>query len=330
MTMRTLNRFLIESSISMPLYNIIQYIISPAKLVSRKINIAGLENILGDAEATNVQGEEQKKLDVFANDEFINSLRKCTHCAAIISEETEDITYTPYESAEYIVAMDPIDGSSNIDVNVSIGTIFSIYKRKSTEGLTSLDDCLQPGTNQLAAGYIIYGSSTILVMTTGNGVNMFTLDPHLDKFYVSDVNVTTPKDGKIYSLNEGNYIKFPEGVKKYLKYCQENDKATNRPYSSRYIGSMVADFHRNLKKGGIFIYPRTEKDPNGKLRMLYECNPMSFLAEQAGGKATDGHVRLLEKVPGSLHQRTPIFVGSEAMVNKAMEFMNEFSPSPSA
>lgn len=326
--MQTLNRFLIESSIQMPLYNIIQYIIKPAKDLSRKINIAGLEDILGEAELTNVQGEDQKKLDVRANEDFIKSLSECTHCAAMISEETDNIIFTPFENAEYIVAFDPVDGSSNIDVNVSIGTIFSVYKRKSTSGPVTLDDCLQPGINQLAAGYIIYGSSTLLVMTTGHGVHSFTLEPHIDKFYLSELNIKTPVDGKIYSLNEGNYIKFPEGVKKYLKYCQENDKATNRPYSSRYIGSMVADFHRNLKKGGIFIYPSTEKDPNGKLRMLYECNPMSFLIEQAGGKATNGKERMLEVVPNSIHQRTPIFVGSTNMVDKATNLMIEFSERP--
>ncbi|MCX6188360.1 MAG: class 1 fructose-bisphosphatase [Bacteroidetes bacterium] len=322
--MQTLNRFLIESSIHMPLYNIIQFIITPAKELSRKINIAGLEDILGEAEATNVQGEEQKKLDVYANDEFIKSLNECTHCAAMISEETEVIIPTQYPNAEYIVAFDPVDGSSNIDVNVSIGTIFSVFKRKSTSGPVTEDDCLQAGSNQLAAGYIIYGSSTILVMTTGQGVHSFTLEPHVGKFYLSDTNIKTPLDGNIYSLNEGNYIKFPEGVKKYLKYCQENDKETNRPYSSRYIGSMVADFHRNLKKGGIFIYPNTEKDPNGKLRILYECNPMSFLIEQAGGKASNGSQRMLEVVPTSIHQRTPIFVGSTNMVNKATSFMEQF------
>jgi fructose-1,6-bisphosphatase I len=325
---QTLNRFLIESSIHMPLYNIIQYLIGPSKDLSRKINIAGLEDILGEAEAVNFHGEDQKKLDVYANEEFIKSLMECTHCAAIISEENTDIILTPFTNAEYIVAMDPVDGSSNIDVNVSIGTIFSVYKRKSTGGAITLEDCLQAGSNQVAAGYVIYGSSTILVLTTGHGVNSFTLEPHIEKFYLAETNIRTPLDGKIYSINEGNYIKFPEGVKKYLKYCQENDKATNRPYSSRYVGSMVADFHRNLIKGGIFIYPSTEKDPNGKLRMLYECNPMSFLIEQAGGTGSNGFERMLDVVPTSIHQRTPIFMGSTKMVEKAMAFMKEFSQKP--
>jgi fructose-1,6-bisphosphatase I len=323
--MRTLNRFLIESSTPMPLYNIMQSLLAPSKWLSRKINIAGLENILGDAEATNVQGEEQKKLDVLANEEFIKSLSECTHCCAIISEEDEEVTYTRYPDAEYIVAMDPVDGSSNIDVNVSIGTIFSIFKRTSKGGKVTMEDCLQAGSAQVAAGYIIYGSSTILVMTTGNGVHAFTLEPHVDKYYLCEGEIRTPANGKIYSLNEGNYNKFPEGVKKYLDYCKETDKETSRPYSSRYIGSMVADFHRNLKKGGIFIYPPTAKDPNGKLRMLYECNPMSFLMEQAGGKSTNGQQRLLDLVPEKIHQRTPIFIGSSNMVDKVMEFMGEVS-----
>ena len=215
--MQTLNRFLIESSIHMPLYNIIQFIIKPAKDLSRKINIAGLEDILGEAENINFHGEDQKKLDVHANEEFIRSLSDCTHCAAIVSEENDDIIHTSFTNAEYIVAMDPVDGSSNIDVNVSIGTIFSIYKRTSSTGPITLEDCLQSGTNQVAAGYVIYGSSTILVMTTGHGVHSFTLEPHIDKFYLSERDIKTPSDGKIYSINEGNYTKFPEGVKKYLK-----------------------------------------------------------------------------------------------------------------
>lgn len=326
--MHTFNRFMIEQSTPMPLYNIMQYLIKPAKLVSKKINIAGLENILGDVGEVNVQGEEVKKMDVFANDEFIASLSQCTHCCAIISEENDDIVYTPHTEADYIVAMDPMDGSSNIDVNIPIGTIFSVFKRKSKGGKATLDDCLQPGTAQLAAGYILYGTSTLMVITTGNGVHAFTLDPYIDKFYLSETDMMTPETGKTYSLNEGNYIKFPDGVKKYLKYCQENDKASGRPYGSRYVGSMVADINRNMRRGGIFIYPNTAKDPNGKLRLLYECNPMAFIAEQSGAMATNGFTRILEIQPTSLHQRTPIFIGSTEMVKKANEMMAEFSAAP--
>ena len=216
--------------------------------------------------------------------------------------------------------MDPLDGSSNIDVNVSVGTIFSIYRRITPAGTpVQLEDFLQKGTNQVAAGYIIYGSSTMLVYTTGNGVNGFTLDPSLGSYYLSNPNMRFPEDGKIYSINEGNYIKFPQGVKDYIKYCQREEE--NRPYTSRYIGSLVADFHRNMIKGGIYIYPSTSQSPRGKLRLLYECNPMAFLTEQAGGKASDGFRRILDIEPTELHQRTPFFCGSRKMVEKVEEFM---------
>ena len=218
-----------------------------------------------------------------------------------------------------------MDGSSNIDVNVSVGTIFSIYRRHSLSGPGLLDDFLQPGTELVAAGYIIYGSSTMLMYTTGKGVNGFTLDPSIGEFCLSHPDIKTPQSGSIYSLNEGNHLHFPEGVKKYIKYCQDEDKTTSRPYSSRYIGSGVADFHRNLLKGGIFIYPSTSKSPKGKLRLLYECNPLAFIIEQAGGKATDGLKRILELPIKELHQRTPLFIGSPYMVDKAMEFMQLYN-----
>jgi len=221
--------------------------------------------------------------------------------------------------------MDPLDGSSNIDVNVSVGTIFSIYRRLSLSGPATLEDFLQRGTEQIAAGYIIYGSSTMLVYTTGKGVNGFTLDPSIGEFCLSHPNMKTPEIGKTYSINEGNYVHFPDGVKKYLKYCQEEDDATKRPYSSRYIGSAVADIHRNLITGGIYIYPTTAASPNGKLRLLYECNPISYIIEQAGGKATDGFKRILEIEPKSLHQRTSFFAGSADMVTNACEFMTKHS-----
>jgi fructose-1,6-bisphosphatase I len=220
--------------------------------------------------------------------------------------------------------MDPLDGSSNIDVNVSVGTVFSIYRRISERGNHAVDDdFLQAGTDQVAAGYIIYGSSTMLVYTTGNGVNGFTLDPAVGEFCLSHPDVKMPKDGNLYSINEGNYIKFHTGVKKYIKYCQERDEKTNRPYVSRYIGSLVSDFHRNLLKGGIYMYPRSESYPDGKLRLVYECNPIAFIAEQSGGKASDGRKRIMEIKPESLHQKTPYFVGSTMMVEKVEEFIGE-------
>jgi len=222
--------------------------------------------------------------------------------------------------------MDPLDGSSNIDVNVSIGTIFSIFERVSKRGeLATMEDFLQEGTKQVAAGYVIYGSSTMLVYTTGNGVNGFTLDPSIGEFCLSHPNIKTPKNGTIYSINEGNYINFPSGVKKYIKYCQEKDAKSKRPYTSRYIGSLVADFHRNLLKGGIFIYPQTNKNSDGKLRLIYECNPVAFIAEQAGGLATDGNGRIMEIKPDSLHQRVPFYTGSTNMVKKTEEFLHFFN-----
>ncbi|MFI5142304.1 MAG: class 1 fructose-bisphosphatase, partial [Bacteroidia bacterium] len=275
----------------------------------------------------NIQGEQVKKLDAFANSQFIAALKAGGEVCAIASEENEEIIQINSEvskNAKYVVAMDPLDGSSNIDVNVSVGTIFSIYRRISLSGPGTIEDFMQRGTEQIAAGYVIYGSSCMLVYTTGKGVNGFTLDPSIGEFCLSNPNIKTPEDGNIYSLNEGNYLHFPDGVKKYIKYCQEEDLATNRPYSSRYIGSGVADIHRNLLKGGIYIYPTTTKSPKGKLRLLYECNPLAFIIEQAGGKASDGKGRIMEKNMKELHQRTPLFIGSSKMVEKAMEFIVKY------
>ena len=299
-----------------------------ARIINREVKRAGLNNILGDFGSTNVQGEEVKKLDVFSNEQFIHALKERGEVCAIASEENEGMIEFNGEfskTGKYIVAFDPLDGSSNIDVNVSVGSIFSIY-RKTTEGdCATLDDFMQPGVEQVAAGYVIYGSSTMLVYSTGNGVNGFTLDPSIGAFFLSHPNMQIPKTGKIYSINEGNYVHFPQGVKDYIKYCQVEDKDTSRPYSSRYIGSAVADFHRNTLKGGIFIYPSTSNAPKGKLRLLYECNPLAFLVEQAGGKASDGFNRILDIKPTSLHQRTPLFIGSPDMVEQAEAFMQKYA-----
>jgi fructose-1,6-bisphosphatase I len=300
-----------------------------AKIVNREIRIAGLADINGLYGTTNIQGEDQQKLDVYANNQFINALKHGGQCAAIASEENEDLiifgnAYS--QKGDYVVAMDPVDGSSNIEVNVPIGTIFSVYKRKSPSGSSaSVDDLLQSGRSIVAAGYVIYGSSTILVYTTGNGVNGFTYDPSVGLFFLSHPDMRVPEDGNIYSINEANYIYFPDGVKKYIKYCQVDDKSTNRPYNTRYIGSLVADVHRNMLRGGIFIYPGNQKNPVGKLRLLYECAPMAFIIEQAGGKASDGFTPILDIEPYDIHQRSPLFIGSRKMVEKAEEFMYQNS-----
>ncbi len=330
----TLNEFIIERQSEFPyakgeLSRLLSHIGIAAKIVHREVNKAGLVDILGEVGGLNVQGEAQKKLDVFADEQFISALMASGECCGIASEENQDIITFDGELAKdgkYIVTMDPLDGSSNIDVNVSIGTIFAIYRRISPRGhKAKLEDFLQEGTKQVAAGYIIYGSSTMLVYTTGRGVNGFTLDPSIGEFCLSHRQIKTPQRGKIYSINEGNYIKFPEGVKQYIKYCQEMDEETERPFSSRYIGSLVADFHRNLLKGGIFLYPSTASYPHGKLRLLYECNPISFLAEQAGGRATDGRGRrILDIKPDSLHQRVPFYVGSRQMVERAEDFILKY------
>ncbi len=331
--LKTLNEFIIERQAEFPyakgeLSRLLHHIGIAAKVVSKKINKAGLVDILGEMGEVNVQGEEQKKLDVFADFHFRAALKASGECCGVASEENQGIITFDTDLAmdgKYIVALDPLDGSSNIDTNVSVGSIFCIYRRLSKRGTRAvLEDFMQPGTEQVAAGYVLYGSSTVLVYTTGHGVNIFTLDPSIGEFCLSHPNIKTPESGNIYSINEGNYSRFPAGVKKYIKYCQERDEATRRPYTSRYVGSLVADFHRNLLKGGIFLYPQTENAPHGKLRLLYECNPIAFLAEQAGGKASDGTRRVLTIQPDTLHQRLPFYVGSIHMVEKVEEFLREF------
>ncbi|CFQ09348.1 fructose-1%2C6-bisphosphatase [Yersinia enterocolitica] len=331
--MKTLGEFIVEKQLDFShatgeLTALLSAIKLGAKIIHRDINKAGLVDILGASGVSNIQGEDQMKLDLFANEKLKAALKARGEVAGIASEEEDDIVIFDggrAENAKYVVLMDPLDGSSNIDVNVSVGTIFSIYRRITPFGTPITEaDFLQPGTKQVAAGYVVYGSSTMLVYTTGYGVHTFTYDPSLGVFCLSGEKVRYPATGCMYSINEGNYIKFPLGVKKYIKYCQEQDEATQRPYTSRYIGSLVADFHRNLLKGGIYIYPSTASHPQGKLRLLYECNPMAFLAEQAGGKATDGVNRILDIVPEKLHQRAPFFVGTKSMVEDAESFIAKF------
>lgn len=331
--MKTLGEFIVEKQHDFPhatgeLTALLSAIKLGAKIIHRDINKAGLVDILGTNGVSNVQGEQQMKLDLYANEKLKAALEARGEVAGIASEEEDDIVVFKGERAvngKYVVLMDPLDGSSNIDVNVSVGTIFSIYRRITPVGTpVTREDFLQPGNKQVAAGYVIYGSSTMLVYTTGYGVHAFTYDPSLGVFCLAQEKLRFPIKGNIYSINEGNYIKFPLGVKKYIKYCQEQDEPTQRPYTSRYIGSLVADFHRNLLKGGIYIYPSTASHPHGKLRLLYECNPMAFLAEQGGGKATDGYNRILDIIPQELHQRAPLFIGSQTMVEDAERFMKEF------
>lgn len=328
--LRTLGEFIVEKQADFPhasgdLSSLLASIRLAAKIVNREINAAGLGDITGAVGTENVQGEDQQKLDVYANDKFKAALEARDQVCGVASEEEDEAVAFNKElnqNAKYVVLMDPLDGSSNIDVNVSVGTIFSIYRRVSPIGTPPTEeDFLQPGHKQVAAGYVIYGSSTMLVYTTGNGVNGFTYDPSIGSFCLSHENMMIPEDGNIYSINEGNYIRFPQGVKKYIKYCQENVPEDGRPYASRYIGSLVADFHRNLLKGGIYLYPSTQSHPQGKLRLLYECNPMAFLIEQAGGLASDGVNRIMDLKPTELHQRVPFFVGSKNMVNKVEEFL---------
>ena len=297
-----------------------------AKIVNHEVNKAGLVDILGAAGDTNIQGEDQQKLDVYANEIFMSALVNREIVCGIASEEEDDYITLPGKhnahDNKYVVLIDPLDGSSNIDVNVSVGTIFSIYRRVTPLGMpVQKEDFLQKGNEQVAAGYIVFGTSTMLVYTTGHGVNGFTLNPAIGSFYLSHPNMTFQKNGNIFSINQGNYAHFPQGVKDYIKYCQEEKE--DRPYTYRYIGSMVSDFHRNMIKGGIYIYPTSSKAPNGKLRLLYECNPMAFLTEQAGGKATDGFKRIMDIEPKELHERVPIFCGSANMVEKAESFMQK-------
>ncbi|WP_114192381.1 class 1 fructose-bisphosphatase [Edaphovirga cremea] len=325
--MKTLDEFIVEkqqefSQATGDLTALLSAIKLGAKIINRDINKAGLLDILGE---TGSRGEVQMNLDLHANEKLKAALKARGEVAGIASEEEEKIVIFNNERSQngkYVILMAPLDGAENVEVNVTVGTIFSIYRRISPVGQPATEeDFLQPGNRQVAAGYVVYGSSTMLVYTTGYGVHAFTYDPSLGVFCLSHEKVRYPEKGTMYSVNQGNYIKFPAGVKKYIKYCQEQDEATLRPYHSRYIGSLVADFHRNLLKGGIFMYPSTASFPQGKLRLLYECNPMAFLSEQAGGKGSDGTGRILDITPEQLHQRSPFFVGVCSMVDDAERFI---------
>lgn len=327
----TLDEFTIEQTRQFPnatgeLSALLRDISLACKMINKQVNKAGLVDIIGKYGATNVQGEEQMKLDIFSDETLINVLRYSNECAGIASEENDDFVAFDDEysiNSKYVVLFDPLDGSSNIDVNASIGTIFSIYKRVSPVGQPcTLEDFQQPGTQQMAAGYIIYGSSTMLVYATRLGVNGFTLEPSIGEFCLSHPNMKCDENGKIYSLNQGNSCKYEKETLAFLDYCMKDDKENGLPLSHRYIGSMVADLHRTLIKGGIFMYPADKKNTNGKLRLMYECNPMALIIEAAGGIASTGKQRILEVVPNELHQRVPIYIGSKNLVEKALSFSN--------
>lgn len=321
----TLDEFTIQQLRMFPnatgeLSNLLRDMGLAAKRVNVEVNKAGLVDILGDAGTVNVQGEDVKKLDIFANNQFMGVLRHGISCAGIGSEELDEFVVFDDEvsnNSKYVCLFDPLDGSGNIDVNVSIGTIFSVYRRVSEKGKScTKEDFLQPGRKQVAAGYIVYGSSTMMVYATRRGVNGFTLDPSIGEFTLSHPNIKCPESGKIYSVNHGNFFQYDDKVKSYIDACQKKNKDNGGPYTQRYIGSMVADVHRNLVKGGIFMYPPTIDKPRGKLRLLYECNPFAFIVEVAGGRATNGKQRILDVQPTELHQRSALFIGSRNMMDE--------------
>jgi fructose-1,6-bisphosphatase I len=329
---QTLDEFTLQQLRDFPhatgeLSNLLRDIGLAAKRINVEVNKAGLVDILGDAGTTNVQGEEVKKLDVFANNQMVGVLRHGISCAGIGSEELDDIVVFDDETSnksKYVCLFDPLDGSTNIDVNVSIGTIFSVFRRVSELGKpATTEDFLQAGNKQVAAGYVIYGSSTMLVYATRRGVNGFTLDQSIGEFTLSHPDIKCPPAGKLYSVNHGNFFQYAENVKQYITACQKKDKTNGGPYTQRYIGSMVSDVHRNLIRGGIFMYPGTKDKPKGKLRLMYECNPFAFIAEVAGGKATNGDIRILDVQPTELHQRTPFFVGSVTMMEELESYLEQ-------
>lgn len=330
---QTLDEFTIQQLRNFPnatgeLSGLLRDIGLAAKRVNVEVNKAGLVDILGDAGATNIQGEDVKKLDIYANEQFIGVLSHGISCAGIVSEELDDIVVFNDETSnksKYVCLFDPLDGSGNIDVNVAVGTIFSVFPRISAKGSpVTVNDFLQQGIKQVAAGYIIYGSSTMIVYATRRGVNGFTLDPSIGEFTLSHPDIKCPEDGNIYSVNHGYFFQYPMGVQKYINYCQQKINTTDGGYTQRYIGSMVSDVHRNLIKGGIFMYPSLHNKPKGKLRLMYECNPFAFIIEIAGGKATNGRSRILELQPLQIHERTPFYAGSKIMMNELESFMSPF------
>ncbi|HIA31813.1 MAG TPA: class 1 fructose-bisphosphatase, partial [Nitrospinaceae bacterium] len=300
-------------------------ILVAAKIISLEVNKAGIGgDMLGVTGNINVHGEEVQKLDEFANSTFANIVEKSGTVCAITSEEMEEPVIVPEEKAgKYIFMMDPLDGSSNIDVNVSIGTIFSIYQKKSPGIPVTKDDLLQKGTDQIAGGYILYGSSTMFIYSSGNGVHGFTLDPSIGEFFLSHPDMKIPTQGNIYSVNEGNQIIWDDKQVNIVNYFKEFDVTTKRPYKGRYIGSMVSDFHRTLLKGGIFMYPKDNKNPNGKLRFSFEASPLAFIVENAGGRASTGKERILDIVPSDIHQCVPLYIGSCADVKIAESFLKD-------
>jgi fructose-1,6-bisphosphatase I len=324
----TLSRFIVEQERIHPeatgeFSGLLSDMAIAAKIVARSVNKAGLIDVLGFTGDENIFGEKVKKLDVIANETIIHALDHGGHLCIMASEESNGLIPIPpyHKKGKYVLLFDPLDGSSNIDVNVSIGTIFSIFRRVSEGEDGTLEDCLQPGYKQVAAGYILYGSSTMFVYSTGNGVHGFTFDPSIGEFLLSHENMKIPERGNILSVNAGYINRWEDWMKRYFEYVTQEDPETNRPYSLRYIGSLVADFHRNLLYGGIFLYPPDRKNPKGKLRLLYEANPLAFLVEKAGGAATDGRQRILEKVPTDLNERTPLIIGSKREVELVHEFI---------
>jgi fructose-1,6-bisphosphatase I len=325
----TIERHIIEAERQFPeatgaFSNILYDLALAAKMIAHEVRRAGLVDILGYTGDVNVQGEEVKKLDEYANDVIFKALDHTGHLCGMASEENDDFIPIPdrFPTGNYCVLFDPLDGSSNIDANVSVGTIFSVHRKVSDHPRGCVADCLQPGTRQVAAGYIVYGSSTMLVYTTGNGVHGFTLDPSIGEFLLSHPNMRFPQPGqRIYSCNEGNYSKWSEEQRRLIDHLKGVDGEGGKPFSSRYIGSLVADFHRNLLYGGLFMYPADAKSPKGKLRLLYEAAPLAMIAEGAGGRASDGERRIMEVEPTDLHQRTPLFIGSADYVEMAERFL---------